>query len=137
MGECSSVLAREAARDSHVERQQPEPSAARAAQGPEMALVGTEEIQRSVAVREDDDRRVGQSDAQVGIALHDAAGVSEILGRKQFELVRAARDFSGILGAGAAVSAARRATASRSSSASLHPRSRANRVNARFSLGGR
>lgn len=57
-----------------------------------MALVRAEEVQRSVTVGENDDRRVRQSDPKVGVTLHDSLGVTDILGREEIELVGAARD---------------------------------------------
>ena len=57
-----------------------------------MALVGAQELQRSVTVRQNDDRRVRQSNAKVGVPLHDSLSVAYILGREQFELIGATRD---------------------------------------------
>ena len=57
-----------------------------------MALVRRQELQRVVAVREDDDRRIRQSDPKIRVPLHDSLGVADILGGEQFELVGATRD---------------------------------------------
>ena len=58
-----------------------------------MALIRAQQIQRSVTVREHDDRGVGQSDVEIGIAFHGSPCKADVLGREQFELIRAARDF--------------------------------------------
>ena len=57
-----------------------------------MALVRAQEIQGSVPVRQNDDRSVRQSNAKVGVPLHDSPGVADILGGEQLELIGAARD---------------------------------------------
>src|SRR5437773_7247441 len=77
---------------SSVERKQPERLTACASEHPEVTLVGAQELQRSVTVRQNDDRRVRQSNAKVGVPLHDSLSVAYILGREQFELIGATRD---------------------------------------------
>ena len=79
-------------RSSGVERKQPERLTACASDPREVALVGAQELQGPVAVRQDDDRRVPQSNAKVGVPLHDSLGVADILGREQLELIGATRD---------------------------------------------
>lgn len=58
-----------------------------------MPLVRTQQIQRAVAIGENHDRGIGQSDPEIGIAVHDATGVAEILRRERLELIDTADDF--------------------------------------------
>jgi hypothetical protein len=78
---------------SRVEREQPERLPACTSEHPEVALIRAQELQRSVAVRQNDDRCVRQSNTKVGVPLHDSLGMAYILGREQFELIGATRDF--------------------------------------------
>ncbi len=77
---------------SSVEREQSERLTASAPESTEMARVRAQEVERSVTVGENDDRRVRQSNPKIGVPLHDSLGVAEILGREELELVRPARD---------------------------------------------
>lgn len=58
-----------------------------------MSLVGAEKIERSVAVGEHDNGGIGKADVQVGVAFHDAPGVTHVLIRKRLQSIGSTRDF--------------------------------------------
>lgn len=45
-----------------------------------------------MAVGQDDDRRISQADAKVGVSLHDSLRMADILRGKRFELIGAPQD---------------------------------------------
>ena len=59
-----------------------------------MPLAGTEKINGAVAIGDDHDRRVGETDRQAGVLLHDSPAQHDIVGRERFELIRSALDFA-------------------------------------------
>src|SRR5262245_30369996 len=61
-----------------VQRQQSEGLAAGALQGPEMTLVGAQELERPVTVGQYHDGRISESDPQIGVAIHDPPRLADV-----------------------------------------------------------